>query len=307
MVVEIGDYLLLFIFIERRIKVDWKEVTYDEIYDLYITQQLSQRDIAKQLNIGQTSVRRILKKYNIQSRTYAEYKDTDSYKEKRKELAEKYSKEYTIERYNTCQFCGAEFKVNNRTKNNQYCSKECRTNAIHNKRKKQYCKNCGKEITGYTYKRIYCDECIANYGHLWIQEDKIKTECAYCHKEIFVIPSVYYKNQHCYCSIECMGKHFSKIYQGENSHSWKGGKPRHYTGGFWSRRKEIRERDNYSCQLCGITEEEFGQEMSVHHIKKYRDFDDKKEANDPSNLVCLCEKCHRFVHSNANIDKIFIK
>lgn len=285
----------------------WKDVTYDEIYDLYVTKELSQRDIAKILNIGQTSVRRILGKYNIVSRTRDEYEKTSTYQAKQKELAKRYSKEYVVERYNICQYCGKKFQVNNRTKNNKYCSKECVKNFLSSKKEKRYCKNCGKEIVGYRYKRIYCDECINDNGHLWMKENKIKTECAYCHKEIFVIPSVYNKNENCYCSIECMGKHYSKIHQGENSPSWKGGKPRHYTGGFWTRRKEIRERDNYTCQLCGITEEEFGREMSVHHIKKYREFEDKVEANEPSNLICLCEKCHRFVHSNANVDKLFIK
>lgn len=47
--------------------------------------------------------------------------------------------------------------------------------------------------------------------------------------------------------------------------------------------------------------------MSVHHIVNYREFDDKDKANDIDNLICLCESCHRFVHSKANTEQLFIQ
>lgn len=136
---------------------------------------------------------------------------------------------------------------------------------------------------------------------------KIKTYCGYCGKELEVIPSRYENNLFCYCDKECMANHYAEIYSGENSPTWKGGKSCHYIGGFYHARKAARKRDNYQCQICKITEEEYGQQMSVHHIKPYRLFDDKVEANKLDNLVCLCEKCHRFVHSNANVDKIYLE
>lgn len=98
-----------------------------------------------------------------------------------------------------------------------------------------------------------------------------------------------------------MAKHYAEIYTGENSPTWKGGK-RHYQGGWLKSRDAARKRDRYTCQMCGITEELYGQEMSVHHIKNYRFFEDKFEANNLSNLICLCEPCHRFIHSNENSD-----
>jgi predicted HNH restriction endonuclease len=47
--------------------------------------------------------------------------------------------------------------------------------------------------------------------------------------------------------------------------------------------------------------------MDVHHIKKYRLFEDPNEANNLDNLISLCHSCHSFIHSNSNIDKLYIK
>lgn len=103
-----------------------------------------------------------------------------------------------------------------------------------------------------------------------------------------------------------MALHYSELYTGENSPTWKGGKSHHYTGDFYKARKQTRKRDNYTCQICGITEKEYGQQLSVHHIRLYRLFEDKKEANDLNNLISVCEPCHRFIHSNANTEKIYL-
>lgn len=104
-----------------------------------------------------------------------------------------------------------------------------------------------------------------------------------------------------------MANGYKTRFSGENSPTWKGGKSHHYTGNFYKARKEARERDKFTCQLCGITEEEYGHELSVHHIESYRHFKDKKEANKLDNLVSLCEPCHRFVHSKKNTNGVFIK
>ena len=37
-------------------------------------------------------------------------------------------------------------------------------------------------------------------------------------------------------------------------------------------REEKQEKRDYTCQDCGITEEEYGKELSVHHIIPFRNF-----------------------------------
>jgi 5-methylcytosine-specific restriction endonuclease McrA len=57
----------------------------------------------------------------------------------------------------------------------------------------------------------------------------------------------------------------------------------------WKRiKKLIKERDNYNCQECGISEQDTVQYLQVHHKVKYSIFKD----NSPENLITLCPKCH---------------
>ena len=90
---------------------------------------------------------------------------------------------------------------------------------------------------------------------------------------------------------------------GEDHWWWKDG-----TGGsdypddFWFARKIARERDDFTCRVCGITEEECGRELDVHH----RDSD--KTNNELSNLLSLCRSCHSTVGGlgigDATVDKM---
>lgn len=290
------------------INIRWQDVSKDTIVDLYFNKKLSQRDVAKVLEVGQTSVRRILDKYELKSRTVKEAKETPSCKEKTKKLAERYSQEYLLDRENVCQFCNSSFPVNHKTKNNKFCSPECRKNYRKGQNTKYYCVGCGREIERHNnrnYPLKYCSNCAKT--HPWISKDRITVKCGYCGNEINVIKSRAKSNKYCYCNVDCMSKHYSEIYSGENSFTWKGGKSHHYIGGFYHQRQKARKRDGFKCQLCGISEDDFGQQMSVHHIKSYRKFENKEEANQLENLVCLCEKCHRYIHSNLNVDKKFLE
>jgi len=79
------------------------------------------------------------------------------------------------------------------------------------------------------------------------------------------------------------GRKISEANKGENSHLWKGGisfEP--YGIEFDSRLKnKIKKRDNYTCQLCRVTEN-----LNVHHI------DYNKKNSVESNLITLCCSCN---------------
>lgn len=166
------------------------------------------------------------------------------------------------------------------------------------------CKNCGKEFEAVT-NASYCKECVPIVASINLSK-KIKVKCGYCGKEIEVIPSKLKDREKVYCDVKCMALDYADRFSGENSPTWKGGK-KHYTGHWQRQRKLALERDNNTCQICGITTEQQGFELDVHHICNYRNFDDKDEANQLDNLICLCHNCHRFIHSNSNIDKLYIK
>ncbi|MFK4997687.1 HNH endonuclease [Bacillus sp. N9] len=72
-------------------------------------------------------------------------------------------------------------------------------------------------------------------------------------------------------------------------------------------RRAARKRDMYTCQKCGITEADYEQELSVHHIIPFAMIDDYMKANELSNLLSVCEPCHRIIHSGNNHPSKFVK
>jgi len=86
---------------------------------------------------------------------------------------------------------------------------------------------------------------------------------------------------------------------GPENPNWTGGLNLPYGPEFDNTLKEsVRKRDNYQCQLCGLTEEEhlviLGCSLNVHHI----DYD--KLHNILSNLISLCKQCHCRTNFNRN-------
>ena len=96
------------------------------------------------------------------------------------------------------------------------------------------------------------------------------------------------------------GKHLSKehkrnlsnshkgLFSGENHPNWQGGKTFELYGLEFNDelRESIRERDNHTCQECGMAEKELGYTLSCHHI------DYCKTNNSEDNLISLCRSCH---------------
>lgn len=78
----------------------------------------------------------------------------------------------------------------------------------------------------------------------------------------------------------------------ENNPAWKGGVADWDYSDDWKRiAKSIRDRDKWTCQHCGEQRKRWGVNLHVHHI------DGNKLNNNPNNLISLCAKCHRRVHS----------
>ncbi len=172
-----------------------------------------------------------------------------------------------------CETCGKDFVVpENRRSTAKYCSKRCLGKANGERGKVQYRK-------------------------------RIKIYCAECNKEIEKKPSTVRELN--FCSIQCMGNYYSEsqMFAGKNSGTWAGGEINYYGPNWLSQRRKARTRDKLTCQDCGITEKEYGVELSVHHIIPFREFEgDWMKANELSNLITLCEyPCHRKRHSKNNV------
>jgi len=81
---------------------------------------------------------------------------------------------------------------------------------------------------------------------------------------------------------------------GPNNSQWRGGISRKPYAWTWNAelREEVRRRDGYRCQLCGVPQAECRTKLPVHHV----DYD--KRNSDPVNLTALCGPCNSKVNAN---------
>jgi len=207
-----------------------------------------------------------------------------------------------------------------------------------NNMKKYFCIDCKKEISrssavygnnrcrscsskgdlnpnfkkGETLKKHYCEVCKTNEISYptWLTGKKA---CVICCKIGETNPN-YRKGitlkQH-YCS-DCgnpisltnvrdgLGRCCSCSHLGNRNYIWRGGVSfLPYSPDFNIKLKEvIRKRDDYTCQNCGMTEEEYlivyGVNLSIHHI------DYNKQNCKEENLITLCNQCN--IRANFNRD-----
>jgi GT2 family glycosyltransferase len=147
----------------------------------------------------------------------------------------------------------------------------------------------------------------------------METECITCKKRFKYSPS---NKKGLYCSIKCRDKdpnyinpmkgkkrpdltEYNKIHKPlqikEKNPNWRGGTAREgYDYIFNDKLKgKIRERDNHSCQICGIKESY--KNHDIHHI------DYNKKNSIPLNLITLCESCHAKTNFNRESWKEFFR
>ena len=66
-------------------------------------------------------------------------------------------------------------------------------------------------------------------------------------------------------------------------------------------KEKIRQRDNYTCQLCRCHEVECSQKLDIHHINY-----NKQNCNE-NNLISLCRSCNAKANNNRNYWKKYFK
>jgi len=72
-------------------------------------------------------------------------------------------------------------------------------------------------------------------------------------------------------------------------------------GEHWAHIREfILHRDGYRCSLCGLQPDNLSA-LHVHHKVPFCTFRSQEEANQPSNLITLCERCHQRVEQTVRI------
>lgn len=72
---------------------------------------------------------------------------------------------------------------------------------------------------------------------------------------------------------------------------------------FGGNKQLVYKRDNFTCQDCGLTQEQsrerYKEDLVVHHLdgKGYGTKKKKEKNNSPSNLITLCRGCHTKEHN----------
>lgn len=87
-------------------------------------------------------------------------------------------------------------------------------------------------------------------------------------------------------------KRFVVSVSGKKHWNWKGGAKYLPYGPDYTHalRAEIRKRDNYTCQRCGISQGDLSYTIHIHHL------DHNKFNNHPSNLACACARCNTWAN-----------
>ena len=229
----------------------------------------------------------------------------------------------------TCEWCNKQFKSGDKGQRfcSRECQSKWHSESMrgennpHYDRIKCICDYCGKEmeVSKSKYKRSNNHFCSNECHGGWKSENcrgensphynKVECSCDYCGKEIKIIKSQYDKHNNHFCSNECKSKWHSESMRGENHPCYgkeglKGENNPNYNPnltpeereqgrnieGYKDWRKEVFERDNYTCQCCGKK----GERLNAHHIFGYAEHKDLRTEVD--NGITLCEDCHREYH-----------
>jgi len=160
-----------------------------------------------------------------------------------------------------CPICNKEFKIKqSRRKRSKIicCSFKCSNQW----RKTLKGKKAPSFKDGRTLKKYYCEDC----------GKELKGVTAFLRNKCF----------------SCSRKYVGTLFKGENHWNWQGGKSFELYPLGWNKtfKEQIRYRDGYKCQICGVPEVECNKKLSIHHI------DYNKENLKPKNLISLCQSCH---------------
>lgn len=92
---------------------------------------------------------------------------------------------------------------------------------------------------------------------------------------------------------------------GEKNPAWKGGvtpeRQRVYKSREWKALvASVNERDGHRCVRCGSSATP-DVRLNTHHLRRWSTYPEGR--CDPSNIVTVCEPCHDWIHSRANVGK----
>lgn len=187
-------------------------------------------------------------------------------------------------KYRGCRFCSLSCATRYRMKHMPPRRRGPRRAVSRPLKPRPACGHCGQPVKWPTNK--FCSRaCLSAHRASRCRREQ-QRPCDAC-GTLFVASLKHLKKAR-FCSSRCCAQFFT----GDRHPLWRGGS-RSYRGVGWKRlAAAIRRRDDDRCRCCGKSQTENGTTLAVDHIRPWRSFDDKHQANHPDNLVTLCGACH---------------
>lgn len=190
-----------------------------------------------------------------------------------------------------CPHCNEYFFTG--SKKQLFCSKQCR-GEYQSFNSMTKCDFCGKNFPRKPSKlnknsHNFCSrECLYNFHRTVIK-------CDYCGQEFSNINSKIKLSEKHFCCVECQRKYQSILEHNPNYNSKKTQEERKNgrSGvGIPQWRKEVYERDNYTCKITGDNK---GGNLVAHHLYSYADYPELR--TDVNNGVTITEEIHKLFHN----------
>lgn len=214
----------------------------------------------------------------------------------------------------TCKDCGTEFYSQTEKQFCENCNPYAGKNNGNYKessgKEETLCEECGVSFSYYPSEKkgLYCSDCQKErpWANRESNIERLHTvdspahignsrsiDCDWCGESIKRSESEIGENN--FCCKQCQNNWLSEEFTGEGHPNWEDDYPTEANYGKGWRRVKIQalERDDYTCQKCGVDKEELGRNPSVHHIKPVETFEDEQDAHTVDNVVSLCPSCHR--------------
>lgn len=167
------------------------------------------------------------------------------------------------------------------------------------------CHTCGNPVEKYRSNipngRTFCSEdCRVEWWSDYNRgrgRRRVEVACETCRTTFEKRPSRIARVSHTYCSESCRDAGHAANIRGEDNPRWTGGYEGYYGPTWVEQRRQTIRRDGERCFLCGLDRENhyglFRTDLHVHHMTPFREFDDSTEANRLSNLLTVCNYCHK--------------
>lgn len=204
----------------------------------------------------------------------------------------------------TCDMCGEAYERSasqvGDDQKHYFCSGSCRQAWEKRDNEQAHCRQCGIDVerTASDTKSSKGRFCSMECRETWESAQWVTLKCEECGTFFDRRKAITHDRN--FCSTACKALWVGRSQRGANHPNWVGGRVT-YRGPNWNQQSgAARQRDGNKCQHCGITKDDLGQNLDVHHILPFRSFgyvidenDNYKIANDLNNLITLCPICHK--------------